>query len=83
MNHLQTNYKENALAFTNALTDAIAQRILAGDPTYDLYEYDEVADAMVVWKSVDLPTPQRTGTYYQQLTYARLKARPLAESLLP
>tara|TARA_R100001510_G_scaffold20740_1_gene18136 strand:+ start:298 stop:534 length:237 start_codon:yes stop_codon:yes gene_type:complete len=77
------NYQHNALAWVNDMTDAIAKRILAGDPTYDLYEYDEVADAMVVWKSVDLPTPQRTGTYYQQLTYARLKARPLAESLLP
>lgn len=75
------NYQDN-VAWVNRMTDAIAQRILAGDPTYDLFEYDEANDVMVVWKSVDLPTPQRTGTYYQQLTYARLKARPIAESIL-
>lgn len=77
------NYQENKLAWVNDMADAIAKRILAGDPTFDLYEYDEVADAMVVWKSVDLPAPQRTGTYYQQWTYARLKASPIAISLLP
>lgn len=76
------NYQENTLAFTNAMTEAIAKRILAGDPSFALYEYDEAADTMVPWWSSELPTPQRTGTYYQQLTYARLKARPIAESIL-
>lgn len=76
------SYQDNELAWVNRMTDAIAQRILAGDPTFDLHEYDEAQDRVVVWKSVSLPTPQRTGTYYQQLTYARLKARALAESLL-
>ena len=76
------NYNNNLHGAVEDLTRRIANAIMRGDKHYPLYEYDEATDAMVVWKSVDLPSPQRAGTMSQQVTYATLKARPIASALL-
>lgn len=48
----------------------IAQRIMEGR------DYAFINDSFI-----NLPTPQRAGTYTQQRTYALLKAREIANNL--
>ena len=69
------------LSAINHLTEQIARAIVRHESTFVLYEYDEANDAMLPVHTAKLPTPQTAGTSYQAWTYAKLKARPIAESL--
>jgi len=71
------------VSWVNDMTENIANRILMGEKYLSMHEYDEANDMMVEYLRIPLPSPQRTGTLYQQITYARLKARPIAESIAP
>jgi hypothetical protein len=65
----QINTMQNNLHLAiEELTRKIANAIMRGD--------------MVEYIRADLPSPQRAGTMYQQVTYATLKARPIASTLL-
>ena len=79
----QINTMQNNLHLAiEELTRKIANAIMRGDKHYSMYEYDEELDKMVEYIRADLPSPQRAGTMYQQVTYATLKARPIASTLL-
>jgi len=79
----QINTMQNNLHLAiEELTRKIANAIMRGDRYYSLYEYDEELDKVVEYIRADLPSPQRAGTMYQQVTYATLKARPIASTLL-
>lgn len=54
----------------NEKCNFIAERIMEGR------EYAFINDNLV-----NLPSPQRTGTYTQQRTYALLKAREIVDNL--
>ena len=69
------------LSAVNYITDRIARAIMRHESTFVMYEYDEANDAMLPKYTAKLPTPQTAGTSYQAWTYAKLKARPIAESL--
>jgi hypothetical protein len=69
------------LSAINHITDQIARAIMRHESTFALYEYDEANDTMLPTYTAKLPAPQTTGTSYQAWTYAKLKARPIAESL--
>jgi len=80
---IQINIMKNNLHLAiEELTRKIANAIMRGDRYYSLYEYDEELDEVVAYIRADLPSPQRAGTMYQQVTYATLKARTIASTLL-
>ena len=54
----------------NQTCEYIAKRIMDGNPI-----------TCIKGKFIQLPTPQRAGTYTQQRTYAMLKAREIANNL--
>ena len=53
----------------NQKCEYIAQRIMQG------HHRALLDDSMI-----DLPTPQRTGTYFQRFTYALIKARDIVDN---
>lgn len=56
----------------NTNVDIIMQAILRGDSQirFEARQFEAI---------LPLPTPQRSGTHTQQSTYARMKAREMAE----
>ena len=53
----------------NQTCEFIAQRIMEGR------DYAFINDSFI-----NLPSPQRTGTYFQRYTYALLKARDIVDN---